>query len=311
MRPSAPWGARAEQLRLVDVLSVLTVAVPGTILATALAVAASPAFPTGAVRRLDPARGVIADVTVLGAGVAGVLVVLVVLSGLGRSRPARGTNREVARPLLSGLAAIRPSITPGLRLAVGGTTRQRRQLWTTVAVSAAGLGLLVGGLAFVAALERLTEDPVRYGAGWDLTTRNAFGDVPPDEVRALIADDPDIVGVTGGSLNSVLVDDRLNVPVMAFLPITADLWPTVIDGTVPRRDDEVLVGVDVLDALDADIGDAIQLGVAVLAHGGAHGRHRRGHGRVPVRRAGRRRPGPARPGGCRHLGQLPDDHQRR
>jgi hypothetical protein len=100
---------------------------------------------------------------------------------------------------------------------------------------------------------------VRYGASWDLTTRNAFGDVPPDAVQALTADDPDIDGLTGGSLNSVVVDDRLNVPMMAFLPITADLWPTVIDGTVPQRDDEVLVGVDVLDALDADIGDTIQL----------------------------------------------------
>ena len=249
---SRAMGLTGGQLRGLDAVSVLSVGLPGTLLAMAVAVAMSPFFPTGAVRRLDPARGAVADLTVLGAGAAGVLIILVLLGGVGRSRPTIGTNREIARPFLSGLAAIRPSITTGLRLAVGGTTRQRRQFWTTVAVSATGLSLFVGGLAFVAALERLTEDPVRYGAGWDLTTRNAFGDVSTDDLRALTADDPDIDGLAGGTLSSIVVDDGLNVPLMPFLPITADIWPTVIDGTVPRSDGEVLVGVDVLDALGAD-----------------------------------------------------------
>ncbi|MBA2625456.1 MAG: ABC transporter permease [Acidimicrobiia bacterium] len=256
---SRAMGCTRRQLRGLDALTVLTVAVPGTILATGMAVAASPLFPTGAVRRLDPARGAVADLTVLGAGAAGVVVVLVVFSGLRRSRTPSGTGREAARPFLSGLSLIHPSITPGLRLAVGGTTRERRQFWATVVLSAAGLSLLVGGLAFVAALGRLTEEPARYGAGWDLTTRNAFGDVAPDDVRKLTRDDPAIAGLAGGTLNTVVVDDGLNVPVMAFRPITADLWPTVTRGTVPRDDDEVLVGADVLDALGADIGDDIDL----------------------------------------------------
>lgn len=254
-------GCTRWQLRGLDALSMLSVALPGTILATLVAVAVSPLFPAGAIRGLDPTRGVAADLTVLGAGAGGVLVLLVLLGGLGRARGSMGPDREVARPFLSGLAAIRPSITPGLRLAVGGTTHQRRRFWTTVALSASGLGLLVGGIAFVAALERLTDEPARYGAAWDLTTRNAFGDVPADEVRALTADDPDIDGLAGGTVSTVLVDG-LTVPVMAFLPITADLWPTVVDGTVPRRDDEVLVGVDVLRALGVDVGDEVRLASA-------------------------------------------------
>jgi len=253
-------GCTPGQLRGLDALLVLSVALPGALLAVGVAVAASPLFPAGAVRDLDPASGAFADLTVLSAAAVGVVLVLVLLGALGPTRDPDRTSRTVARPLLAGLAAIRPSITPGLRLAVGGTIQQRRRFWLTVVRSAVGLSLLVGGIAFVAALDRLADDPARFGAGWELTTRNAFGDVPPDEVRALTADDPDIVGLTGGSLNSVVVNGDLNVPLMAFRPITAELWPTVVDGTVPQRDGEVLVGVDVLDAVDAHIGDEIRLG---------------------------------------------------
>jgi hypothetical protein len=252
-------GFTRGQLRGLDALAVLSVALPGAILGVLVALAASRLFPAGAVRQLDPAEGAFADLTVLSVGSVGVVVILVLLGALGRGR-VRSADRSAARPLFAGLSALRPSVTPGLRLAVGGTVPQRRQFWTTVARSAAGLSLLVGGIAFVAALDRLAEDPVRFGASWELTTRNAFGDVPPDDVRALTADDPDIVGLTGGSLDSVVVNDSLNVPLMAFQPITAALWPTVIDGTVPREANEVLVGVDVLDEIDADIGDEIRIG---------------------------------------------------
>ncbi len=252
-------GCAPGQLRRLDLLSVLSVALPGTVLATSVALAASALFPPGAVSRLDPADGRFVDLTVLAAGAAGVMMILGLLALLGGSRSSVGTDREVARPFLSRLAALRPSITSGLHLAVGGTTRHRRRFWSTVALSAAGLCLLVSGLAFVAALERLTDDPARYGAGWDLTTRNAYGDVPPEDVRALTADDPDIDGFAQGTLTAILVNDELNVPAMAFLAITADLWPTVIEGRVPANDDEVLVGRDVLDDLGAVIGDDIRL----------------------------------------------------
>jgi hypothetical protein len=248
-----PW-----QLRALDALVVLAVALPGALLAIGVAAASSPLFPAGAVRQLDPSEGAFLDLTVLSAGAVGVLLILVVLSAAARARDAGRTSRSAARPLVATLAAASPSVTPGLRLAVGGTIRQRRQFLGTVARSALGLALLVGGVSFVAALDRLTDEPARYGAGWELTTRNAFGDVPAEDVRALTAGDPDIVGLTGGSLNSVRIDD-LNVPMMAFQPITAALWPTLLDGTVPRDDDEVLVGVDVLEALDARIGDEVHL----------------------------------------------------
>ena len=250
-------GGTRRQLRALDAAAVLAVAVPGAVAAIVLAIALSPLFPTGAVGRLDPDSGAFADWTVLGLGAAAVVVALVVL---GSSRPRR-TKASSARPLPARLASLRPDAASGVRLAVGGTTRERFEFWRSVALTAGGLCLLVGGLAFVASLADLKDQPRHYGAAWDLTTRNAFGDVPPAEVVALTEDDGDIEGLTGGTLNGVVVEG-IDVPLMAFLPITAELWPTVTAGDTPRRDDEVLVGADVLADLDAEIGDKITLRTA-------------------------------------------------
>ena len=195
----------------------------------------------------------------LAAGGAGVIVVLVLLGTFGSARLHAARSDRVARPLLSGLASVRPSIAPGLRLAVGGTARERNRFWATVALSTAGLGLLVGGLAFVAALERLSKEPERYGAGWDLTTRNTTATSLPDDVRTLLAGDPDIDGVAAGTLSTIVVDDLPNIPVMAFLPITADLWPTVYHGEGAAAAPRGAGRRDMLKLLDVGIGDEIRL----------------------------------------------------
>jgi len=270
-------GATRGQLRTLDLATVITVAVPGTVLAVVVAIAMSRLFPTGSVRRLDPSGGTFTDWTVLGLGAVAVVIGLL---ALGRSRHRRGPRQTAARPLLSTLSTLRPQSAAGLRLAVGGTTRERYEFWRSVALTTVGLCLLIGGIAFVASLAELRSEPVHYGAAWDLSTRNAFGDVRPEDVAAMTAGDEDIDGLTGATLNSVLVDDGLTVPVMAFLPITADLWPTVTDGEVPRRDDEVLAGADVLAELGAEIGDEITL------QSGSVGSARSGAGIAPSSETG-------------------------
>lgn len=82
--------------------------------------------------------------------------------------------------------------------------------------------------------------------------------MPPDGVRELVAGDRDIAAVAGASLAVTLLDGKLTVPGLAVLPITGELWSTLVAGTLPASDDEVLVA-QVLDALDARIGDTVEL----------------------------------------------------
>jgi hypothetical protein len=248
-------GVTRSEVGRVDLVTAAGIAVPGALLAVATAVALSPLSPVGAVRRLDPARGVSVDLTVLAIGALAVVVVLVAGGAL-RTHRSSDAERAIARPLF-GAGLARPSMA-GLRLAAGGTRSQRRRFWGTIAFSAAGLALVVAGVTFAGALQRLTEDTVRYGVGWELTARNAYGDISPDDVRELVADDKDIEGVAGTSLTQLLVEGR-PVPTMPVEPITAALWPTVVRGRIPAADNEILAGADVLEALDAEIGDRLRL----------------------------------------------------
>lgn len=143
-------GFTRSQVDLVELLTALAIGVPGALLAVATAAALSPFAPVGAVRRLEPARGFAVDLTVLGLGASGLLLVIVLAD---RPRPHLSirADRTVARPLLAG-AATGPSMSSGLSLAAGGTTAQRRRFWATVGLSAGALALVVAGIAFISAL---------------------------------------------------------------------------------------------------------------------------------------------------------------
>jgi len=254
-------GFSPGQSRALDAVSVLSVAGPGAVLAVATALALSPLFPVGSVRRLEPSRGLSIDVTVLALGALAVVGLLLVTSRLG-SRGQSSPVTSPAPPRLGFLGRLGPSAGAGVRQAVGATAEDRRRFGATVALTAVAVGLLVGGVVFVAALDRLSADPRLYGVGWDLTARNAYGDVDPEALGDLLAGDPDLKGVTGADLSIVLLDERLSVPTLAVLPITASLWPTVVEGRVPRTDDEVLVGTAVLEEMGAEIGDSVLIRLA-------------------------------------------------
>ena len=248
-------GFTPRQLLLVDLVSALSAVVPGVLLGVVLAIALSPLAPAGAVRRLEPARGVDVDLTVLGLGLISLVLVIVgghAVRGWLSGRPDRG----VARPFLV-RATSGPALS-GVRFATGGTHAQRRNFVTTVGLCALALVLMVAGISFAGSLERLIDEPVRYGVGWELTARNAFGDLDPEDLRELFADDDDIEGFSAATVNSVLVDGQPS-PMLAVLPVTKALWPTVVDGDVPDDAGEVLVGESVLDQLDAEIGDQVDL----------------------------------------------------
>jgi len=251
-------GLTWRQVSTLDLLAVLTIGVPAVVLAVVAAIAASPLFPIGTVRRLEPERGIDVDLTVLALGAIATLLVL--LSGHWfASRRHEAPVRPAALPALASAGSRVPALATGVRLAVGGTNVQRRRFWTTLGFSALALALVVAGTGFVTSLDRVSEDSTRYGVGWELTAKNAYGVVVAEDVAAMVAGDADVVGTAGATVRKMLLDDRVIVPGLIVMPFTADIWPTIIEGRAPKSEDEVLVGARVLQQLDKDVGDTVRL----------------------------------------------------
>lgn len=251
-------GFTAAHLRLVDLSRVLAVTVPGVVLALIVAVVLSPLFPAGALRPLEPSPGAAVDVTVLGLGALAMALLLVVGDRVSARRWV-GAGTRVSTPRASTVLSGSPVASAGLHLALGATVAGRRRFWAVVWGAAVPLCLVVSAVAFVSALDRLSQEPSRYGVGWDLTARNTYGDVPPDQVLDLVEGDKDIEAVAGATVSGFEVNGTLNVPGLAVLPIVGELWPTVIEGSPPGNDDEILVGASVLRSLDAEVGDTVSL----------------------------------------------------
>lgn len=256
----AAMGFVRYQLRRLDTATVLTVVVPGALLGAATAVALSPLAPVGSVRGLEPDRGFDADWAVLTLGVTAVVAIAVVADRI-RSRSAGSADATVPGSVLSGPATTAvPALATGVRFAVGSSRRTRRRFWSGAALTALAVAAVAGAVTFVGGLDRLASEPSRYGFGWDLVARNAWGEVPADEVRTLVADDPDIVAIAGIQPDILSLDSEVHTPVWLVEAITGDFWPTLVDGRTPRAADEILVGAETLRLLDASVGDTVDIG---------------------------------------------------
>jgi ABC-type lipoprotein release transport system permease subunit len=250
-------GVLRADLRTADSLILATVLVPGLVLGALLAVAFSPLAPVGRVRTLEPAPGIDVDWTVIGLGCAA--LALVIVAGL-LTRRRRDVDPAVGSVTAPGIALrAHPVASAGLHLAIGSTRSVRRTYWTTFLVTALAIVLIVGGVTFISSLDRLTGDPARYGFGWDLATRNAFGQVPPEALIEQFGEDEDIEGIAAGSVRNIVINGSHAVPGLALVPVTDSFWPTLAAGRLPRAPDEALVGRETLDAIDADIGDTITI----------------------------------------------------
>ncbi len=213
----------------------------GSMAAGALAFAASGVFPVGFVERVEPSPGLLFDPLVHGLGaillaallLAWVLVALLV------------GDREIRVPRRPGLAdqvasRLRPaSAAVGMRFAL---TRHPRD--PSVRAPIIGLmlvlGVLVGALTYGASVGRLIDEPARYGYNFDFAT-GAGGDEVPEEVRALLEEDPDVADATlyGTLLASV---GSVSLDVTGMQPLRGRLEPDLLSGRLPGNGEEIVLG---------------------------------------------------------------------
>jgi putative ABC transport system permease protein len=227
----------------------------GSVVAAALAFAASGVFPVGFARRIEASPGPLFEPLVHGLGalvlalalIAWVLVALV----LGERDGQGGHLPGVAQRLVS---RIRPgSAATGLRFALTRHPRDPGSPRGPIIGLALVLSVLVGALVFGASLGRFIDEPARYGSNFDLGI-GAGGDEVPEEVRTLLEQDPDVAAVTlyGTVLASV---GATSLDITGMEPVRGDLRPDLLSGVLPGGADEIVLGRVAARQVGVEVGD--------------------------------------------------------
>lgn len=132
-----------------------------------------------------------------------------------------------------------------------------RRPWRTAAIGALGIAGLMGAAISGYALNTIVDTPARWGVNFDSMFGNPYAAAPSDLVSPLL-DVDDVSAVTGANIGSVTIDGS-DTTTIAFATAKGDLVPTVLEGRVPRADDEVGIGAEVARRIGADIGDHVDV----------------------------------------------------
>ena len=259
-------GAAPGTSAVAAFLPPLLVIAAGTVAAVGLAVLASPLMPVGRVRRVEAARGVHADWTVLGLGA---LVLLVVLAGVAwatvaREDPAKVAARGKAAPRSSRLvgaaqsSGLRPSAVTGLRMALEpGAGRTAVPVRSVMASTVVAVLLLVAAVTFGSSLRALTRHPRLYGWDWDATLvdNSGYGYVNPESAHKVLDAEPAVTAWAGVFFGSGAIDGS-NIALLGVTP-GASVHPPIVAGRSVENPDEIAVGSSTLRRLGKHIGDDV------------------------------------------------------
>ena len=265
--PGQTWGD--------GLIGIFAGVVAGGLLAVIVAVCLSPVAPLGPVRPVYPDPGLNFDWTVLGTGLAVLVLVLVLTAAVVsyRGAPHRGSARRALAPeqpsrilAAAGAAGLPLPALTGVRFAlVPGHGH------TSVPVRSAVLGAvlaviaLVGTVTFGASLRSLVSRPALFGWNWDYLL-GAGGDLPGPKVTALLDHDRYVAAWSGVYTGTLDVDGQ-PVPVLGETP-GATVAPAMLSGHGAQTSDQVVLGALTLAQLHA------HLGSTVVESGGAGGPHR-------------------------------------
>ncbi|MGA8679234.1 MAG: FtsX-like permease family protein [Acidimicrobiales bacterium] len=246
-------------------LGVLAAVVVGSLLAVGVAVALSPLSPIGPVRAVYPTPGVAVDWTVLGLGLACLIVglgtIAVALSY--RWAPHRVAER---RGLASqrGSVLVRSAAQAGLPApAVAGVrfALEPGRGRTAVPVRSALFGtvlavvVVVATVTFGSGLRTLVSHPSLYGWNWTygLVSEDA-PDVPP-QATALLSRDPDVAAWSGATIISIQIDGQ-TVPTIVQASHAA-VAPPILSGHALDSSDEIVLGAATMDELHEHVGGTV------------------------------------------------------
>jgi len=225
--------------------------------AAVVAIVVSGTFPTGFARKVEPEPGVRVDavVQVIGALALGALLLALVAVLRATSRAASGREAPTTVDRLASWSP-RPQAGIGLRFAFGRDGRTGSVVAPLAGVVAV-VGLVVAALTFGANLDRLIDEPARYGERYDLGVGAGGGVLPDGMVEALEAS-PAVAGLAQYMATTVQVgSDALGIVGMEVRK--GDLAPEVIEGRLPQAPDELALGSRAARNLAVDVGAVVTL----------------------------------------------------
>jgi hypothetical protein len=128
--------------------------------------------------------------------------------------------------------------------------------FATIAATALTVAMLAGALTFTANLQRVLDDPHRYGWNWDVKV-GAPG--LPDYsgfVLPTLRADPNVAALSVGTVTQIDVG-RARIDVFALDRVKGHALPTMLDGRAPTRPGEIALGGRSMRVLDVDIGESV------------------------------------------------------
>jgi putative ABC transport system permease protein len=251
-------GLTRTQQVTARLLSGLLPTLIATVLTTAGALLAARIEPIGAIHRYEPHPGATLNIAVIAIGVATVFVGVLGTAALaGALRRSRRTDATAVRESVIVNRVTRVGGSPpgvlGLRFALE-AGRGARSVPVRSAITGAVLGIagVVGGLVFVASLERLVESPARSAIPYDV----GVADVTAEDLEAEVMDSP-LVGDVSAITSAPLSIEGLRVEGHALEALRGSLDIGIDDGRMPRTPDEITIGLRVARDLGVEVGDTV------------------------------------------------------
>jgi hypothetical protein len=237
----------------------------GVLAGIGLAVAASPLFPVGTAAGLEPAPGRAVDPLVLGLG--GLVLLALLVAGAGRvgfgalRAAGQGSGRRSAVAGAAARLGLGVPVLVGLRFALepgrgAGALPVRPAL---VGAVVGVLGVLAAGV-FSTAVAEAAANPERFGQTQRVeslvgSAGEDFADVGSGV--AVIARDPDVASVADAP-SGVIDAGTGPVTVFGYGWRGREPFPTVLlDGRMPTRPDEIVLGPTVARALGVGLGERV------------------------------------------------------
>ncbi len=251
-----------------SLIGIVGALVVGSVVAAVVAVAVSPLAPIGPVRPVYPSSGIAVDWTVLGLGLA---VLIVGLSAIAAALAYRAAPHRAARgdePVMRGSALARaaansglptPAVT-GIRFALEpGAARNAVPVRSAILGAALAMIVVIGTLTFGASLDTLVSHPALYGWNWsyELAGGGGVGTIPPQQAASLLDRDRSVAAWANVSFATLQIDGQ-TVPVLGESP-HATVAPPVLSGHGFDAPDQVVLGATTLADLHKRVGDSVEV----------------------------------------------------